>query len=343
MKPNDIRRSVRSLQHDRSPGDAPNLGRVSRVPRAEQSSNTSRFRRSKSVRRREVSASRKRLIQLRIYIFSALALALLVVGVVYLSIRSAGRRDVVDGSSSEQLTSELSKYPSPSKEEALEFVTKALEVREFGSIAKFFRIDASRSQEVVDFLVQMESRDGIIHGQEWLSSIDANNLALDGVKVTFKGKDRFTNRIAILTPSESGTWKIDFDAFARTVSPDWKSILDLGTQSALVRVFVVKDTYYNGPFKDDKEWVCYGLATPDVDEILLGYCKMDSPQEAAMQTVLSKHEKLGRATLEIRRVESGGVRQFEISKVIAEDWVVTDSVFDASFADGQLRLPDPIR
>jgi hypothetical protein len=49
--------------------------------------------------------------------------------------------------------------------------------------------------------------------------------------------------------------------------------------------------------------------------------------------MFSKQEKVARATLEIRRVEGAGSRQFEILKVVAEDWVAAEVPFEESFND----------
>lgn len=348
MKPNSIQRSVRSTEHDRSPGDAPSIGRVARMPGTGLPKQMRRMRRKgESSKREKLSKSRLEQRKMRIWVYSVTALLFLGGGALLILIRQGASHGGGEAGMSEKekdlQVRVVSKFPSPSKEAALEFVKNALAVKDAGKVARSFRVHENRHQEVVDFLGKMGSRDGEITDYQWLSSIDANRLSLDGVNVVFKGKDRISNRMAVLTPDETGNWKIDFDAFARTVSPSWNAILAPETREAVVRVFVAKDSYFNGPFRDEKEWVCYGMASPDTEEVLLGYCRLNSPQEAALQDILSKGEKLKRVTLGIRRVESGEARQFEISQVIAEDWVVTDAIFQANFADVQLRLPDPLR
>jgi hypothetical protein len=42
-------------------------------------------------------------------------------------------------------------------------------------------------------------------------------------------------------------------------------------------------------------------------------------------------KNLKRATLEIRRTEGAGDRQFEITRVMAEDWVMSATPFDENF------------
>ena len=100
-------------------------------------------------------------------------------------------------------------------------------------------------------------------------------------------------------------------------------------------VILAKDSYFNGPFKDDGKWQCFGMASPDTDKILLGYCRKDSPQAHALSRVFyqeadaqNMQNRLKRATLELQRPEGAETRQFEITRVLAEDWVLTDREFD---------------
>jgi hypothetical protein len=161
--------------------------------------------------------------------------------------------------------------------------------------------------------------------------MDANGLSIDGVLVSFKGVERPIPRLALLTPDAAGRWKVDFEAFARVVKPSWNDILEKGAALARVRVYVAKDSYYNGAFSDDKQWVCHRMASPDTEQILFGYCRVGSRQAAALNWMFSKEESVTRATLEIRRVEGADSRQFEILKVIAGDWVVGEVPFDEGF------------
>ncbi len=224
-----------------------------------------------------------------------------------------------------------SKFPSPSGAEALAKVKHGLAIRDPGKVAEYFRQGTADPQEIVEFLQGLESKDGAIDQYEWLSSMDANGLSIDGVLVTFKGQDKLRNRVALLTPDETGKWKIDFEAFARTVKPSWTEFLEQQAEVAQVRVYAVKDNYYNGPFIDDQQWICYGVASPDTDQTLLGYCKTGSPQAAAMARVFAEENEMTRMTLELRRVAGAEPRQFEISKVIAVDWVVSAVPFDEGF------------
>jgi hypothetical protein len=266
------------------------------------------------------------------------ALVLVVLGLtvwLWLVPQMDSRRDIAGPlpGDAEDFARVASKFPSPSEPEALAIVKHGLAIRDPRMIAGYFRPGTASAQEIVDFLQGMDATDGAIDRYEWLSSMDANGLSIDGVLVGFKGKekDKPRNRLALLTPNDAGKWQIDFDAFARTVKPSWDELLAQQAAVAQVRVYAVKDNYYNGVFSDDKQWICYGLASPDTEQTLLAYCKTGSPQAAAMDWIFSAENKMTRMTLEIRRVAGGQPRQFEMAKVIAVDWVASAVPFDEGF------------
>jgi hypothetical protein len=231
----------------------------------------------------------------------------------------------------------VSRFESPSPELALDLVKHALLIRDPGQVAEFFHPGSASFEAVVDFLRDTEAVDGVLTGCDWLSSMDANGLLLEGVAVNTKLGDKPRNRLALLTPDETGRWKIDFDAFARTVKPAWSEFMAMTSGQGLVRVMVAKDNYYNGVFRDETRWSCYGMGSPDLDFVLLGYCRQGSPQAAAMARIVvngnlrAGDRGLKRVTLEIRRTAGAESRQFEITRVFAEEWVLSATPFDDHF------------
>jgi hypothetical protein len=236
-----------------------------------------------------------------------------------------------------------SRFESPSEEAALDMVKRGLAIREPATVEEFFHPGSASPEEVVDFLRKIDSAEGRVDGFAWLSSMDANGLLIDGVLVRTILDGKVRSRMAFLTPDEQGKWKIDFNAFARTVEPSWSELLEMGAAEGTVRVNVAKDTYYNGPFGDDRQWVCYGMVSPDTEVVMLGYCRKDSPQARAMERIVMDENALPggmpgalpgtakapkRATLAIRRVEGAESRQFEITRVLAQDWVLSETPFD---------------
>lgn len=336
MKSDGIKRSVRANRHDRVPGDAPSIGRLSRMP------GTGLPKKSRGRRKRKHGERGKRgraRFGRRALLTTTFALAgvavLLLGGFFWLWLRpkleSSGDLAARNQEAAEPVVRVASKFPSPLEQEVLALVKKALAIRDPAEIPAFFRSGASSPEEIAAFLGGLEAADGMISGYDWLSSMDVNRLSVDGVLVKFKGGDTPRSRLALLTPDAEGKWRIDFEAFARTVKPAWGEILEKRAATALVRVYTAADSYYNGPYRDDTQWVCYGMASPDIDGILSGYCKVGSPQAAAMKWIFAKEAKLNRVTLELRWVEGAGARQFEVSRVLAEDWVMGEVPFDERF------------
>jgi hypothetical protein len=219
----------------------------------------------------------------------------------------------------------------PSEKDAVALVKQALAIRDPAEVSGFFRPCETSPAEIIAFLSGMESSDGGPSEFDWLSNLDSKEIPVEGVLVKFTSDSKARERLALLTPDLDGKWKIDFDALARTVRPTWKELLEKAAPSGLVRVNIVKDTYYNGVFGDEAHWLCYGMVSPDTESVMLGYCKVDSPQAAAMEWIFSNEDPVNRVTLEIRRVEGAESRQFEISRVHAADWIVGNVSFDEGF------------
>ncbi len=327
----DIRRSVRTSRRDRSAGDAPNIGKVSRTPGTGLPKGTRRRKRKADGRRGRKHRSRRLIVKTRTALLAVTALGLLGVSI-WLGI------DKIFSERPEQLEADpvvkvakplaISQFPSPSEKASIELVRTALAVRDVAQVSQTIRTGKASPEQVVGFFKGMMAGDGETDHYEWLGSIDANGMALEGVTVKFKtGK----NRLALLTPDSRGKWRMDFEAFARTVEPPWEEIVGNRAKMAVVRVYVAKDSYYNGIFADDKQWLCCGIASPDTPEILIGYCKNDSHQARALRWIFSKNSGLNRATLELQRPEGAEARQFQITKVLSEEWVIREKPFDQDF------------
>lgn len=322
MKTQDIQRGITSRRM-RTGGDAPDIGRISRLRRVDFFEGQPRTRR----RGEHASAARKKSLLVWSAVLSIGTLAV-IGGVIFLWLipRMTTHAVAAGGASEleEQRVRVASKFPSPSEKAALDLVKQALSNRDPDKVGSFFRMGSSSSAEILNFLRKSTKADGTVEHYQWLSSMDAGGLLLEGVLVVYPSEGKPVQRIAFLTPDAGGNWKMDFDAFARTVSPPWNEVLKEQTNEAQVRVYVGRDSYFNGPFSDEKEWICYAVASPDQEESLHCYCKIGSPQAEKMESMLSSDRKLSRATLNIKRVKSGEDNQFEISKVIAEDWVVAE-------------------
>lgn len=336
MKEN-IKRSIRGIKLGRAAGDLPALDHVGRMPGLGM---PKARRKRKKTRDSERFKRRKRAAFSWTGLLGLCALALLGGGAWagFQWLRSQGKNAMpVDVAVSPSVIAPFpvragSGFPSPTESEAVEMVRSALSIRDPEKIPDAFRTGNSGILRIVDFLGDSEEKDGPVEHCEWLGNMDCNGLQVDGVMVYQKRKDGETgNRVALLTPDSRGRWLIDFEAYSRATSPSWPDILHQQAGVALVRVYVSRQNYYNGPFADEGLWRCHGLVSPDMGQTLMGYCRQGTPAAAAMNWLLSKDADSARATLEIRRVEGSGPRQFEVTAVVAEDWVVADGNFDDRF------------
>ena len=327
MKNSDFQRGIIS-RNSRPLPEGPNIGRVAKLRDADSSSDASRRRRGG-----RGNSARSRALLIWSAVLSVLTLIVIGLAVSFWLLPYLFRDPVGDAGllvNRDAQVRVVSKFPSPSREQALEMVKRAITNRDPEKLESLFRMGSAGRAEILAFLNTSDKRDGFIDRYEWLSSMDVDGLLLDGVLVVYKNKERPVERLAFLTPDAAGNWKLDFDAFARTVKPSWQAVMDKGTEHALVRAFVGQDVYYNGPFGDDKQWVAYGIASPDTEVLLRGYCRVDSDVAAAMDKLFLDGRKLSRATLELRRVKDGEALQFEIIRLAAEDWVLVEPVADKS-------------
>lgn len=224
-----------------------------------------------------------------------------------------------------------SEFPSPSPGVAIALVEQAMRVEDGAGIAAHFRVGMTAQDQMLDFLRSF--RDGHPEGFEcrWLGSLDANGLLIEGVMIVADSKQR----LALLTPDDQGTWRVDFDSMARVCTPAWPEILKApGLQEALVRVVFSPDNYFNGRFQDETQWRCLAMASADQEVPVYGYVPVGTPQAVAIDRIMrrvaagGRTDALPRAVLRIRRSEEEQLRQFEIVRVLAEDWILTDRPFD---------------
>ncbi len=224
-----------------------------------------------------------------------------------------------------------SRFESLDEDVALALVRGAMELRDPAKVGDFFRVGDSTPEQVIQFLEQVESADGTIARYQWLGSVDANDMTLDGVLIIYDKAGESHNRLAMLVPDEQEKWRLDFAAFARVVDPSWEEILSGKAKQATLRVYIAEDHYFNGVFSDEGKWLSVSLGTPDTPQVLIGYCEAGSPQASALRQISAREVPASRAVLEIQRVDGGGARQVRIMRVLAEDWVLGDVQFDRKF------------
>lgn len=143
--------------------------------------------------------------------------------------------------------------------------------------------------------------------------------------------------LVTLTPDHDRNWKIDFEATVGHCDPSFSEWIEGRPREGLIRATGRPDNYYNGPFRDDSMWACFAFTHPAGDAALYGYCRRDSVQFEAIKMILrrnllatSEREKLAgqadsfRVTLRLGDVEGGVSRQYRITEIISDDWVIGD-------------------
>lgn len=229
---------------------------------------------------------------------------------------------------------------APDQGEALRMVRSALKVRDPYQVDAFFRTGASTPQDVVDFLVRLERREGGSRRLQWRGNMDADGVDIEGAMMIGEGPLGKVQRWVFLVPDDLGNWKLDFEGLAAMCHPSWRELCEGRAARAEVRGLVGRDSYFNGPFRDESQWLCYSVESPERDmemvpedqRKLVGYCRVGSPQAVALESILPDGATAKRrVTLELKRVDGALGRQFEISRVLSNEWVLGEHALDERF------------
>ncbi|QJE99051.1 hypothetical protein [Luteolibacter luteus] len=222
--------------------------------------------------------------------------------------------------------------PAPDETAAAKLVEDFLAARSEAELAGLIRPTEQAPSEILAKLAALPEKDGKLKSVQPVGSVNSRALQLEGVVVTF---DTGRNRLALLAPDASGKWLVDFDGFDRYSTPAWNEILSDKTVTGTVRVFLSPDRYYNGIYGDDTKWACYGIASPDNETLMFGYVPKDGELHELIAKLLDKDNapagqkpKACRVTLEIRHDEKSDKRQFEITRVLSDEWAIGDQALD---------------
>lgn len=134
---------------------------------------------------------------------------------------------------------------------------------------------------------------------------------------------------------------VDWDAYARYNSASWLDILSGQETSAEVRVFAQHSDYYNYSYRDESEWSCYRLTSPDLKEAVYAYVKKNSKQELALARVPSDDQAVP-VVLGISTTKEGlQHRQLTIDRVYAFSWMRGDHDLDEESVLENRTSPHP--
>jgi hypothetical protein len=128
-------------------------------------------------------------------------------------------------------------------------------------------------------------------------------------------------RLVFVVHTPSGP-RVDFETYARHCETPWPNVFDARFErSGMMRVFVRPDTFFNREFPDNGEWFCIAATSPDIDGTIYLYAPIIHSRVRAF--VESAAERPRRATVRIASRNGSHVfRQFELTELAAEDWVL---------------------
>jgi len=333
MKPKYVQTKVQ-YQRQRNPGDDPNMGRVTRMPGGSKRLTLRKRSRDQSGKSSSRRLDRRRIRQMRARKFAiTLWLSILLIGCflvlgfgMFLWLNSQGDRRniapiVVQADSLPALN--LTAFPPPSEREAVEILQSAIHARDEETLRAYVHdnpeVDLSG---MLEFFAATDEREGSWVNHQWVGSSDTAQLQIQSMILAFNKDGRITNRYAMLVPNESGVWRLDFPSYARWCDPPIHLMKEpTGYPGGRVRVLIARDHYFNGPFSDDREWICYAITSPDSEITSFTYCPVGSPEHRALDGILARSALQARVTLEIARVENAQPSQFRIANVVSEGWV----------------------
>ena len=343
MDESKVMLSIKRRASLRVVGDPPNLGRVERIARIIRGRKKRKSRSGEKVSQWRGSRSRRRAGSAvrgwTMLVFSITILAIVATFAIWLNQRR--HQNVVsefEGFSKYRPVERVeSRFESPTEEQSRAIVLGALGAKDEAAVLANFRLNGVAPAEVFEFIRREDEMYGPAYVDSWLGSIDTNNALVESLLVKRVKNGVSESRIAMLTPDEQGVWQLDFESFARKCDPAWEKFVSGEAGEGMVRVWLIEDNYFNGPFVDDEQWLCFSMARKDSDVMLFGYCRKNSPQGSAMVSIMNRQQtndqndtSAFRVTLDISRPEGAEKRQFEIKRVLAEDWLVTGTAFDGS-------------
>lgn len=318
---------------DRKFGETPGLGRVTRTPQSAVQGNGVRRRDSKSRRHRN---------RLNFLWTAVIAFCLLLLSVVLLVTYFRNKADAASVAAELDRTAQelagafrqrkMPEQPSLGESEALGIARAALSNKDPEAVTSHFILTESTSPaEALRLLGISARKDGEISEYTWLGERFANGQTIGEVIVNMKNGDKLTNRLAQFIIGSDKKWRIDLDSYLRRCVPDWPEILSHKSTDSVVRIFIAEDTYYNGIYADDRIWQAYTMASPDLEQPLFGYVRRDTPQHKTLLRIMAYEDNSHRATLRITAQTDTDAKQFEITGVLSDSWVLGAQDFDKAF------------
>lgn len=116
--------------------------------------------------------------------------------------------------------------------------------------------------------------------------------------------------------------RVDFETYARHCDTTWEDLLaGRVLESGAMRVLLKPDNFFNRQFPDDGRWFSIAAESPDLQDMLHLYAPVTLPRVPTFARQSAGHPL--RATVRLAsRNGSHFHREFQITELVAEDWVV---------------------
>lgn len=325
MKPRNVYRGVSQAPKDVSSSDG-RIGRLARIHR--HYDKESSRKRNKSVRSTTF----------RNYVYVlVIGSALGILGLLAWIISGQMTRQEVK-TETVSLNQETFAVPHPSNAECIQLYHAAMQAETPELLAQRVRLKHLNAEDAFQRLSQTKMQDGKIMSVDWAGSIETNGLSMETVFVTFESNKM---RFAYLVCNDKDEWVLDLESYIRHTTKPWNVIAGSNSCDATIRATINFNSYYNGVFKDEQRWVCFSLASDDHQGSLWGYAKLKSSQHKALDEIL-RNSNPARAIIEVSRDAGMDLGQYEIKRVIAQDWVESSEVFDLKFASDTAATPTAV-
>lgn len=217
--------------------------------------------------------------------------------------------------------------PHPNMAACLELVKAVHAAKSADELRGFVVLRRLSPERAFDLLTQWKSDAGEVDAMNWQGELESNRLSMEMVTVRYKKGKKTT---ACIRLDSSNVWGVDLESMLQYSSEPPEKLLSKDDLSAIVRVLISPDFYYNGEFADSQKWKSVSMLLPGNYEKIQGYVKLDSPSYLALKELM-RDRKAASVLLEISRRKSMLPRQYEIKSVIAAGWVESDVVFSDEF------------
>lgn len=162
---------------------------------------------------------------------------------------------------------------------------------------------------------------------------NTHGLEVQRFKVVLEGGD---TRMIFVVRTDEGP-KVDWEAYAMHGQglKRWIHEAQNSPQStrkeetAEVRVFAIRDRYYNYRFSDESLWHAYKIGNTDLGTAVTAYAKAGSTTAKILSQEVVTEKRL---TLQLRsRTEDARNGQYEIERILAIDWVEPEGDFEENW------------